>query len=100
MAENSSEPEKRKLQLVKVEDVKSVKKIQNQSMEIESTEEMQFLGLNNDCILEIFRRSPPNELCSMSFTCKRLKALAEYQMVFNFEHECMTIEANMRRASF
>lgn len=43
----------------------------------ETFKELELLDLNDDCIRSIFWKLPsPTDLCSMSFTCKRMKDLA------------------------
>lgn len=38
--------------------------------------EMEFIGLNDDCIRQILWKLTASDLCSMSFTCERLQRLA------------------------
>lgn len=42
-----------------------------------TTKKMELLDLNDDCILAILERMPPSELCEISFTCKKLKEMAD-----------------------
>lgn len=48
----------------------------------------QFLDLNDDCIFGIFEKLSPCDLCSISFTCRRMKELAlkSFQLKFPKQH--------------
>lgn len=56
--------------------------------------EMQFMDLNDDCIFEIFERLTQTDLCSMSFTCKRIQTLAFDQFERQYPEQFITIETN------
>lgn len=56
------------------------------------TEELQLSDLNDDCIRHILWRLPPADLCSMSFTCRRMKELAFDHFPRQYPDERVTIQ--------
>lgn len=54
-----------------------LKKIKlDEPIEAEEETKLKFLDLNDDCIFAIFERISLDDLCSMTFTCNRLRDLA------------------------
>lgn len=53
-----------------------------------------FLDLNDDCLLIILEKLSPNDLCSISFTCKHMQTLAFAQFQREFPNECIKIKTN------
>lgn len=41
------------------------------------------LDLNNDCLIELFRLLPVSDLCSVSDTCSRFRAIAQTAFALN-----------------
>lgn len=52
-----------------------------------------FLDLNDDCIFSIFTKMSPTDLCSMSFTCKRMQELTFDYFPRQYPDERVTITA-------
>lgn len=52
----------------------------------------QLIQLNDDCFFEIFKWLPLEDLCSISLSCKRIRALAEYHFESVYKTKYVGIE--------
>lgn len=55
-------------------------------------EKLQFININDHCIYKIFEYLPASDLCSTSFTCKRLQTLTQEYFRQKYTKEWVSIE--------
>lgn len=65
-----------------------------------SGSKMEFLDQIDDCIFAIFDQLSPSDLCSMSFTCKRIQTLAFDHFQRIFSDRLFTINTNRSKLPF
>lgn len=56
---------------------------------------IQFIDINDDCFYKIFEYLPVSDLCSTSFTCKRLQTLAQHYFGQKYPKEWITIDISL-----
>lgn len=64
------------------------------------TQSMEFMDLNDDCIFAVLERLSPNEFCSMSFTCKKLKQMTEEVFQRKYSKKSIIIRAEESSVKF
>lgn len=62
-----------------------------------TSKKFEFLDLNDDCMIGVFRKLSLNDLCTISCTCKRLQQLAYYHFQHENPDEWMHISEDRKR---
>lgn len=60
----------------------------------EKSSQLEFMQLNDFCLLEIMKKMKPADLCSMSFTCKKFQQFAHDIFYLYFPQKWIEIESN------
>lgn len=67
-----------------------------EAQRVQTNEEtLQFININDDCFYKIFEYLSTSDLCSTSFTCKRLQTLTQDYFGRRYSNECISIDISL-----